>query len=65
MYSVSVELRKMKKGTALFFGNATLLVILGRQNALFQILLFKVRFFKGKGPAAEGKAMGPSLKFIC
>ena len=52
----------MKKGAALFFGKATLLVILWRQNAWFQILPFEVRFFKRKGPAAEGKAMGPSLR---
>ena len=65
MHSVSVELLKMKKGNALSFGKATLLVILWRKNAWFQILLFEVRFFKEKGPAAEGKAMGPFLKFIC
>ena len=62
MHSVSVELLKMKKGNALSFAKATLLVILWRQNAWFQILLFEVRFFKLDRPAAEGKAVGPSLK---
>ena len=62
MNSVSIELRKMKKGNALFLAKTTLFVILCRQDAWFQILFVEVRFFKRKGPAAEGKAMGPSLK---
>ena len=66
MHFALVELRKMKKLTPLVFAKATLLVILSRQNARLQILFFEVRFFKGErvggGPAAEGKAVGPSLK---
>ena len=49
MYSVQVELLKMKNGAALFLAKATLLVILWRQNAWFQRLLFEVRFFKLEG----------------
>ena len=40
MHSVSVELLKMKKVNALLLAKATLLVILWRQNAWFQILHF-------------------------
>ena len=46
MHSVLVELLKIKNGGPLFFAKVTLLVILSRQNAWFQILLYEVRFFK-------------------
>ena len=62
MHSVLVELLKAKSAPPLFFAKATLLVILSRQNARLQILLFEVRFLKRRGPAAEGKAVGLSLK---
>ena len=51
-----------EKGNSLCFAKATLMMILSRQNAWLQILFFEIIFFKEKGPAAEGKAMGPSLK---
>ena len=62
MHSVLVELLKMKNRASLFFAKATLLVMLSRQNAWFQILPLKLGFLKRTGPAAEGKAVGPSLK---
>ena len=62
MRSVSIELRKMKKGNALSFAKATLLVILWRQIAWFRILHFTASSFKRNGSAAEGKALGPSLR---
>ena len=49
MHSVSVELLKMKNVTALFLAKATLLLILWRQNAWFQILLFEVRLIRMAG----------------
>ena len=31
----------------------------------FKYCFLRLGFLKRKGPAAEGKAVGPSLKFIC
>ena len=49
MHSVSVELLEMKNGAALVLAKATLLVILWRHNAWFQILLFEVKLIKMEG----------------
>ena len=62
MHSVSVELLNMELGPSLFFAKAALMVILLRQMLGFKYCFLKLVFLNGKGPAAEGKAVGLSLK---
>ena len=60
MHSVSIELLKSENNSHSSKAKATLMLILSKQNAWFQILHFESCF--SKGPAAVGRAMGPSLK---